>query len=259
VQPTDPDLVVDKQYGASTDRLDARVALHRRFSTAPVEWQQWVFDRLQLTEARAVLEVGAGTGELWRADRGSRPSGSRLVLTDRSEAMCRQLRSLPIAGAAVARADVMRLPFGASVFDSVIANHMLYHAASPDGALTEIARVLRTGGRLYAATNSVGHLRQLETLAEQVGLPYASMRLHRPFMLEDAPQRLSRHFRNVDVCVFDAELAVTETQPVVDYLASVADLSAEQREQLGALVDAAIAADGAFTITTRAGLATAVK
>lgn len=47
-------------------------------------------------------------------------------------------------------ADIHALPFHASAFDTVIANNILEHAYDPVSCLTEIYRVLRPGGRLFA-------------------------------------------------------------------------------------------------------------
>ncbi|WP_405091808.1 class I SAM-dependent methyltransferase [Micromonospora sp. NBC_01392] len=58
----------------------ARMALHA-CGTNPQDWFTWLGERLPL--AGDVLEVGAGTGELWR--RVERPAtGLRLTLTDLS-------------------------------------------------------------------------------------------------------------------------------------------------------------------------------
>jgi ubiquinone/menaquinone biosynthesis C-methylase UbiE len=55
---------------------------------------------------------------------------------------------------AFAVVDARDIPFAANSFDAVIANHMLYHIKPGRGqAFSEIARVLKPEGRLYASTN----------------------------------------------------------------------------------------------------------
>jgi hypothetical protein len=51
------------QYAATTGNLTARIAIHA-YGTNPQGWFPWLAERLPV--AGDVLEVGAGTGELWR-------------------------------------------------------------------------------------------------------------------------------------------------------------------------------------------------
>src|SRR5205823_7431572 len=93
----------------------------------------------------------------------------RRTLTDFSPAMCAQLRTVP--GARVVRCDASDLPFCDAGFDTVVANHMLYHLDDPVAALREFARVLRPGGRLAAAVNGADHLDELNAIGVGVGRP----------------------------------------------------------------------------------------
>lgn len=45
------------------------------------------------------------------------------------------------------------IPFEHDSLDVVIANHMLYHIDNVDGVLKSVSNILKTGGKLYAATN----------------------------------------------------------------------------------------------------------
>ena len=44
--------------------LDARIDLHSRFSTNPLNWYRWLFDHLALPEGARVLELGCGPAKL---------------------------------------------------------------------------------------------------------------------------------------------------------------------------------------------------
>ena len=55
---------------------------------------------------------------------------------------------------------------GAS-FNAVVANHMLYHVEDRPQALAEIRRVLKPGGKLFAATNSDSHLAKIRQLLDE--------------------------------------------------------------------------------------------
>ena len=54
--------------------------------------------------------------------------------------------------------DAQDISFPDSLFDSVIANHMLYHVSDLSRVLSEIKRVLKPGGCLCAAISRRDHL-----------------------------------------------------------------------------------------------------
>jgi hypothetical protein len=54
---------LQQQYG-TTSNLDARVALHQRYSTHPLPWHEWVFDQFDLPPQALILELGCGPGSL---------------------------------------------------------------------------------------------------------------------------------------------------------------------------------------------------
>jgi SAM-dependent methyltransferase len=110
---------------------------------------------LALLEARPrrVLDAGCGTGEF--AERAARVLGCEVVGVDQSERMVEVTRG---RGVEALVADVQDLPLPDASFDAVSANWMLYHLPDLDRALSELARVLRPGGRLVALLNDVEHL-----------------------------------------------------------------------------------------------------
>src|SRR5581483_12345798 len=66
-------------------------------------------------------------------------------------------------------ADARDLPFGDGEFDCVIAAWLIYHVADRAAAIRELARVLRPGGRLVAATLAADNLREVWEL---LGTPW---------------------------------------------------------------------------------------
>lgn len=70
---------------------------------------------------------------------------------------------------------------------------ILYHVPDLDRALAELARVVKPGGRLVAATNAVDHLRELWDLA---GRAPSIERF--PFRSENGEEVLRRHFARVE-------------------------------------------------------------
>jgi SAM-dependent methyltransferase len=214
-----------------------------------------VFDRLDAEEDASVLEVGCGVGELWRENAERIPQGWRVVLTDRSPGMISAaLGAAPFADLAVA--DVQALPFADRSFDVAIANHVLYHVADRPRALAELARVLRPGGLLYAATVGRGHLEEIRQLLARVSSPAWPGSAER-FGLETGPPQLEELFDDVRVERYPSTLVVTEAEPLVAYCLSMAEASGldERRAQrLRRLVEDAIARDASIRIRVATGL-----
>lgn len=214
----------------TTKNLDARIALHQRFSTNPYGFQRWVFDHLQLADGQSVLEIGCGTRRLW-IENEDRVPDIGLMLTDASIAMRPQLVcALP------------DLPFAHATFDVVIANHMLYHVSERERALREIKRVLRKGGLFFAATNGRHHLRELKTMVPEVADISSS------FTLENGEEQINRVFPHVQRADYADALRVTEPEPIVAYVRSITG-----NEDYRAEIESRIARDGAMTITKSTG------
>src|SRR5262249_18967309 len=151
-----------EQY-KNASNLNDRIQLHTRFSTNRYDFQMWVFDQLKLASDSRILELGCGPGSLWRPNCERIPPGWQITLTDFSIGMLEEARA-NLTGAPAFTfqlADAQALPFQVAEFDGVIANHMLYHVPDRARAFSEIRRVLRPGGRFYAATNGEAHLQEI--------------------------------------------------------------------------------------------------
>jgi SAM-dependent methyltransferase len=105
---------------------------------------------------RRVLDAGCGTGEL-----AALVCAPEVVGVDLSPAAVEAARS---RGVDAQVADVQSLPFADGEFDIVLANWMLYHLPDLERGVTEIARVLRPGGRFVGCYNRDGHLEELWSL-----------------------------------------------------------------------------------------------
>ena len=248
---TDRTYLLEQQY-RTAENLQARIAVHERFSTNPQPFPRWVFDRLVLGDRADILEVGCGNGNLWHANRERIPPGWRLTLTDLSPGMIEEARGR--LGGLKSRvvyevADAQALPFTDGSFDAVIANHVLFHVPDRDRALGEVARVLRPGGTVFATTNGADHLRELRRFVRE--------QWSAEFSVENGPAQLERYFRDVEVERFPGSLKVTEVEPLLDFVRSLGASDAVAR--LAAEAQEAIDAEGSYNVTTSTALLRARK
>jgi ubiquinone/menaquinone biosynthesis C-methylase UbiE len=244
---------VSEQYATDVN-LRARIDLHQRFSTAREDWHRWVFDRIALPEGVRILELGCGPAELWRRNLDRIDPTWQLTLSDLSPGMIEAAQQVLGDRAEYAIADAEELPFGDERFDVVVANHMLYHVSDRPRAFAEIHRVLLPGGAFHAATNGAGHLEELAALFDASFLRHVEA-----FGLETGPPQLETFFTDVRIERFGGELVVTEVEPVLAYIRSSPVYDGRPLDDAARTVEAAIALDGAFRISTKAGLVSCRK
>jgi len=212
------------QY-SSDKNLNARVALHARFSTNTYGWQRWAFDHLKLPDTARVLELGCGPGGLWTANRAGLPAGWEVVLTDFSRGMVSTARQnlRDVAGPLTfAVADAQTIPARTDTFDGVIANHMLYHVPDRERALVEMRRVLKPVGRIFATTVGESHMKEMwDLVAPFVPDIHARTRkVSQGFTLENGGEQLESVFTDVVRYDYEDALEVTEVRPIIDYIRS---------------------------------------
>ncbi len=228
-EPDQQQYLLTKQYKNAAN-LNARIALHRRFSMNKYEFQRWVFDQFSIPAEGRILELGCGPGHLWRINADRIPEKWDITLSDFSPGMLQEAQqNLANIGRhfTFQRIDAQSIPFEDESFDVIIANHMLYHVPDRVKAFSEIFRVLRPEGRLYAVTNGLKPW-------------FPQVRLYR---YEDA-------------------LIVTEAEPLVAYVlsTSIATLFNEDKiRQFREFVQRELDAHGAIHITKDTGLFEAVK
>jgi len=111
-------------------------------------WRHALVDAVHAAPDDVVLDVATGTGLV--AAELARRYGCRVVGLDRSADMLgvASRRNGSIAGLVNARAE--RLPFADATFDHVTFTYLLRYVDDPAGTVSELARVLKPGGRLAA-------------------------------------------------------------------------------------------------------------
>ena len=277
---SDPVYLRSRQYRDASN-LDARIQLHQRFSTNGYAFHRWVFDHMMdvLFTDGEILEAGCGSAELWRKNLDRLPAGWYVTLTDFSPGMVAAAQQVVAGHEAqftVREANIQELPFPDTSFDVAVANHMLYHVPDRERALAELRRVLRPGGRLFAATNGQSHMAGLMELvtpslpattpaASHVGAQQAApdrSEYERGFSLENGAEQLARHFARVSLDRYEDGLVITEAAPLLAYILSTPTeyaLSQEDIARLAKDLEDRIAANGAIRIAKETGLFIAVR
>jgi ubiquinone/menaquinone biosynthesis C-methylase UbiE len=213
-----------QQYSTSHN-LEARIDLHERFSTNPYRWMLWVFDHFDLPEPCRILELGCGVGKLWLENAHRIRLTWDITLSDFSAAMLATTRAnlAKVQGSFdFQQIDLAQIPFGPHTFDAVIANHMLYYARDPDAALGEISRVLKPGGTLYASTNGLNHLKEIDDLIVDFrggARPIASVITN--FNLDMGRGVLARHFARIETYKQANALRVTDPAALTAFCLSM--------------------------------------
>jgi SAM-dependent methyltransferase len=254
--PGDERRLRGEQY-ASDRNLSARLGLHQRFSTNPESWYAWLLRQLELAPGARVLDIGCGNAAFWSANRADVPPGLELTLADFSPGMLaaagEALRGSRVPARRVA-ANASALPFPPARFDTVLANHMLYHVEALDRALGELARVLRPRAPLFATTNGDDHMREVDELREAVGLAPQRFAYAARFGLASGASLLRTLFRDVRVTRYPNHLRVTEPEAIVAYVASMTPLTPDRTRSLHDRARRRIAATGHFHVTIDSGL-----
>ncbi|HJW51788.1 MAG TPA: bifunctional demethylmenaquinone methyltransferase/2-methoxy-6-polyprenyl-1,4-benzoquinol methylase UbiE [Burkholderiaceae bacterium] len=134
---------VARRYDLMNDVMSA--GLHR-------VWKAFTVRHANVQPGMKVLDIAGGTGDLARAFARRAGKTGEVWLTDINGAMLAEGRDrlldvgldLPLA-----QCDAEHLPFSDGHFDRVSVAFGLRNMTHKDAALTEMARVLRPGGRLF--------------------------------------------------------------------------------------------------------------
>jgi len=249
-------------------RLQARMRLYDQFSSNKMGWHRWFFEHLGSKPHLKVLELGCGDAALWRRNTDLIPDTWSITLTDLSAGMLEQARMS--LGAHSGRfkfliADAQEIPFHDNEFDIVIANHMLYHVLDMKRAVSEMHRVLKPCGCLYASTMSTRHLQEIEQLTQafdpqiQVLDPVMER-----FQLDNGRDTLMTAFDVIEQIRFEDDMRVDEVQPLIQYMTSTPMnarrvLVGAKLDQFTTYLQGKIAEQGSLHITKDTGFFLARK
>jgi ubiquinone/menaquinone biosynthesis C-methylase UbiE len=262
---TDSQCLKTEQYRDSSN-LDARLELHRRFSTNPYGWFPWIFDTLETLPSPArVLELGSGPAYMWKECVDRIPAGWSITLSDLSDGMVDAAwRNLVVTGRAFKfeQIDAQSIPYPDETYDIVIANHMLYHVPDRPRALGEIRRVLKNGGYLIATTVGDRHLAEIKNWRKPISLNTNFLPPTNPFTLDNGFEQITPFFQQIEMKRYDDNLCVTDVEPLMAYIHSAfreEEVSKPALDKLRQELEDILSEKGEIFITKDSGLFLAVK
>ena len=216
--------VMEKQYGTA-DRLNTRISIHAKYSVNRQGFGSWITEHYRFPENASVLELGCGTGEMWKGKGDLIARCGRLVLSDFSAGMLEQAKETLHGekGIDYQVIDIQDIPWPDRSFDVVIANMMLYHVPDLPKGLSEVRRVLKKGGAFYCATfGENGMMEYIGSLFRDYGI---ESQVNAAFTLQNGKEKLSPFFPEVETALYEDALAVTDVEDLVDYIFSLTGMS----------------------------------
>ena len=243
---------LNTQY-KNSGNISARIDLHKNYSINKKGWFPWLFDEIGFNtyieshkaDAKkksgkhnkiTVLEIGCGNGALWRENLKKIPEDLHIVLSDVSLGMINDAEnSLKKAAGKSAKLNSLLennfefmefdsniIPFEDESVDIVIANHMLFYFDKPDKVLSEVKRVIKKGGFLFASTYGSRHMKEITDLVKEFDdrIALAAKDLYLIFGLDNGEKILKKYFTNIEKNLYDDYLYVDKAEPLLEYIMS---------------------------------------
>lgn len=216
--------IVTKQY-ADTNNLNTRISIHEKYSTNKMGFMNWIISKYEINDGMKVLELGCGTGDIWKKQDAIINNCSKLVLSDFSDAMVNETKNnlKEYKNIEYKVVDIQNIPFDNDSFDVIIANMMLYHVPDLSQGLKEVRRVLKNGGKFYCATyGEHGIIQYLSKILSKYGV---QDNVNKNFTLQNGKNILSEIFDNVKQLDYQDSLQVTDVEDMVDYIYSLSGMT----------------------------------
>lgn len=243
-----------KQY-KNADNLNKRIAIHD-YSTNKLGFGNWIVSHYEIKPGYRILELGCGTGDMWKKHLNLLDGNTSLTLTDFSAGMLESAKSnLGLRNElSYAVVDIQSIPYEENSFDAVIANMMLYHVPDLNQGLSEVRRVLKPDGKFYCATyGEHGISEYVADLLREQGI---SDRLNKAFTLQNGAAALQKHFASVKRFDYEDALEIPNPDEFADYVLSLASLDNIENLDQNALTSALAARmkDGILRVPKEYGM-----
>ena len=214
---------VEIQYKTAKN-LNTRISIHDQYSTNKVPFGDWILSHYEIPAGARILELGCGTGSMWKQNLHLLPDDATLLLTDFSSGMVDAAKQNVCSDKVTfQRVDIQNIPYSNDSFDMVIANMMLYHVPDLHRGLSEVRRVLKKGGSFYCATYGIhGIMEYINELLQEMDV---WGEISTAFTLQNGADALSQHFQMVQRLDREDGLAITDIEDFADYIYSLSGLT----------------------------------
>ncbi len=214
-----------KKHYENASNLNARILLHKQFSTNTQGWFPWLFQQYAIASNVEILEIGCGDGTLWNTNLSLLPKQVSIHLTDISAGMVSDAKHT--IGVNDPRfhykcTSAEQLPYTDASFDFVVANHVLFYSEDINQVLQEISRVLKPGGVLFASAYGSNHLQEITSIVQSFDerVVLSTNTLYTQFGKENGAQLLSPYFKHIKWKEYEDSLYVTSPDALVTYVLS---------------------------------------
>lgn len=208
----------------NASNIDARINLHKNYSTNSKGWFPWMMEQASLKEGMEILEIGCGNGELWRENLDLLPKDIHILLSDISDGMIRDVRRNLENDHRFSFAcfDCAKIPLKDHSVDFIFANHVLFYCENLQEVLKEITRVLKKDGTFICSTYSANHMGEITKLVQDFDsrIVLSGERLYEKFGLENGYSILANYFDTINKKIYQDSIFISDEQPLLFYILS---------------------------------------
>lgn len=224
IHMTDMESSLKNQY-KNASNIMSRINLHKLYSTNKQGWFPWIFEQIDFSMGKKILELGCGAGNIWVENKDRLPEDVSITVTDISDGMLRDARreiGIDDGRFSFELCECEDIPFIDECFDIVIANHVLFYCNDIGKACEEINRVLKKGGILICGTYGNRHMKEVSKLVSDFDdrIVLAAENLYDRFGKENGADILKDYFDEVEWRQYEDSLLVTEAEPLISYVLS---------------------------------------
>ena len=214
-----------KSQYLNSSNISARINLHKEYAVNKKGWFPWLFEQCQIQPGDTILEIGCGDAYLWRENRERIPENIKIVLSDLSDGMMRDVKRSIGKKDERFRFDVMdahQIHMPDASVDLLIANHVLFYCEDLQQVFREIKRVLKSDGIFICSTYSGSHMKEISELVKEFDdrIVLSADRLYERFGKENGKELLQKEFKDIVWVQYEDHLSVTDADALLAYILS---------------------------------------